>query len=682
MSKYTLSKVSLTSLAALTVFLPVTACDLANNYSKIDRTTNSEFQDVRDSLAPREVDASSNQQASDIPELQAYVADDVTKSKPMPLVSIAINQSIPIREALFELAKQANYDIELDPRITGSIIFTARNRPFDEVIDKISMISGLRYKIDESSMRVELDTPYTETYKVDYLSFVRTNESTINTDVSVASSGGAGVGGGSNFKINSKAESDFWLELDNNLKQILASNSSQNYLKTQDDPVLSLTSTAPSPVNPPVPPIDAAALGAVAPQAGNSSVSDFVSAPAEVVQTPSTDPLVSAPTTTPISATPANGATPATTPTTEAPLVNAAAPVVSPLGDSTQSLPPQQPVLKVESLPTGLAAGNDSKNQVIFTPAYSINKQAGLVSVYGNERVQKKVGEYLEALRKSTTSQVLIEAKILEVSLSDEFSAGINWNMLDSLGDFTINATLAQPTLSPSSTNLVTFGFGGQDISSFVSALSRFGTVHALASPRLTVLNNQASVLNVAQNQVYFELKLDVTAATTTSGATTTINSTIKTVPEGVLINVMPSIDMDRRMVSLQVRPTVTKIKGYVEDPGVAFVAAQNSIPISSKIPIVNVQEIDSVLKIRSGEMMVLGGLLQDSSTSTQEGIPGASEIPLLGGLFRNQGDILKKSELVIFLKATILDDAAQSVHQTDKDLYKTFSQDRRPNKL
>ncbi|MEK7801947.1 MAG: secretin N-terminal domain-containing protein, partial [Pseudomonadota bacterium] len=407
MSKFTLSKMSFTSLAALTVFMPVTACDLANNFTKMDRSTNSEFQDVRDAMAPREVDASASPQASDMPELQSYIADDVTKSKFMPLVSIAINQSIPIREALFELAKQANYDIELDPRITGSIIFTARNRPFDEVIDKISLISGIRYKIDENSMRVELDTPYTETYKVDYLSFVRTNESTINTDVSVASSGGAGVGGGSNFKINSKAESDFWMELDNNLKQILASNSSQNYLKTQDDPVLSLTSTAPSPVTPPVPPIDAAALGGVAPQAGNSSTTDFVSSPAEVVQTPS----VGAPATTPASAVPTNGATPAV----EVPLVNSAAPVVQPLGDSAQSVPPQQPVLKVESLPTGLASGSDSKNQVIFTPAYSINKQAGLVSVYGNERVQRKVGEYLEALRKSTTSQVLIEAKILEV---------------------------------------------------------------------------------------------------------------------------------------------------------------------------------------------------------------------------------------------------------------------------
>jgi len=287
-------------------------------------------------------------------------------------------------------------------------------------------------------------------------------------------------------------------------------------------------------------------------------------------------------------------------------------------------------------------------------------------------------------LRRSSTSQVLIEAKVLEVSLSDEFATGIKWDLLDRVGDFNLTGTFTKPSFSSASTNILTLGFSGDDISSFVDALSRFGTVHALASPRLTVLNNQAAVLNVARNQVYF--KLDVESDTTSDGtnATTsvTVDSEIKTVPEGVLINVMPSINLDKNMVSMQVRPTVTKIEEYVSDPGVAYVAAQNNVDIESLIPIVNVQEVDSVLNMRSGEMMVMGGLLKDSSSSQQEGVPVASEIPIFGGLFRNQGDTVKKSELVIFLKATILNEANESVHQTDRDLYKNFSQDRRPAKM
>ena len=680
MYKFSCSKLSFTSLAALTIFLPVSACDLATNLTKIDRTTNSEFQDYRDALAPRQADMeNSAMMASNGPELEDYVADDVVNAKPMPLVSIAINQSIPLREALFELAKQADYDVELDPRIKGSIIFTARNRPFDEVIDKICEISGLRYKLDDTSMRIELDTPYSQNYKVDYLSFVRKNQSNVKTDVSVASGSGesGGVGGGSQFVIDSKSESDFWAELDLNIKQILASNASGNYLRTSEDPVLALTATAPSPtaVNPPVPPVDAAALGDVTPHAGGRT-SDYISSPQMVTQENQTTPTA---TTAPASEAGAAAPAQAVNPAAAAPVVDPAAPQSL----SGQQTPAQAPVLKVESLPTALSAGGDAnQNDVVFTPAYSINKQAGIISVYANERVQKKVADYLVQLKRATTSQVLIEAKVLEVSLTDEFAAGINWDLVRDIGDFGFTGTFAKPVMNPTTTNVVTFGFAGSDLSSFVSALSRFGTVHALASPRLTVLNNQSSVLNVAQNQVYFEVDVDRTEATVNTPASTTVDTTIKTVPEGVLINVLPSINLDDRVVSLQVRPTVTKIKGFVEDPGVAFVAASSNIDIASNIPIVNVQEVDSVLNIKSGEMMVMGGLLQDNVSSTQEGLPVASEIPVLGSLFRNQGDKAQKTELVIFLKATILDSASDSIHQTDRELYRTFSQDRRPTKL
>jgi len=276
MLKFITQKTVLTSLTALTVFLPMSACDLSNNYTKIDRSTNNELQDFRDAMAPREVaaDAAVGADGAGLPELEPYVADDSKSLKSMPLVSLSINQSIPLREALFELAKQADYDIELDPRISGSIIFTARNKPMDEVIDRICEISGLRYKFDNTTLRIELDTPYSKTYKIDYLSFVRKNESKVKTDVSVKSEGDAQSGGGSSSKIDTKSDSDFWAELDTNLKQILGSNASPNYLKTDSDPQITLTTS--NPVNPPAPPIDAAALGETAPQAGSE---DYISTP-------------------------------------------------------------------------------------------------------------------------------------------------------------------------------------------------------------------------------------------------------------------------------------------------------------------------------------------------------------------------------------------------------------------
>lgn len=682
-------KAALTSLFALTAFLPMSACDLANNFTKLDRSTNSEMQDYRDAMAPREIPGADASDSKGIPEIQPYIADDSQGLESAPLVSLSINQSIPLREALFELSKQADYDIELDPRISGSIIFTARNRPLDEVIDRICEISGLRYKFDNNTIRIEIDTPYSKSYKVDYLSFVRKNGSKVKTDVSVASSGDATASTGSSFSIDSASDADFWGELDANLKQILSSNASPGYLKTNEDPTISLTSS--NPVSPPVPPIDASALSSTAPQAGTE---DYVSSP---VSLPS-DAALASPSST---AVPATSATPSPNATTIAanPPLNGGSPVVAPTANATDTaapqpltakpvVPAQAPVLKVESLPTAAATGTSvgGANAVQFTPAFSINKQAGIVSVYANERLHKQVASYLEQLRKASTSQVLIEAKVLEVTLSDEFATGINWNQLDKLGDFSISGinfpkSPFTPATSPA-TNGITFGFAGDDISAFVSALSRFGTVHALASPRLTVLNNQAAVLNVAKNQVYFELDITVTAGTTNSAATTTIESQIKSVPEGVLINVLPSIDLDRRSISMQVRPSITKIVDYVPDPGVAFVASQNNIDIESSIPVMNVQEVDSVLNMKDKQMMVMGGLLQDSTSSTQEGVPIASEVPIFGGLFRNQNDKVSKKELVVFMKATILDNPEDSVHQTDKDLYRVFSQDRRPDKL
>jgi MSHA biogenesis protein MshL len=125
-------KATLTSLVALSALMPVSACDLAQNQLKMDRATNNEVQDYRDALAPREVSMTEGNGSVGEDgglELQPYVSDVSETMKAMPLVSISINQSIPLREALFELSKQANYDVELDPRIAGSIIFTARNRP-------------------------------------------------------------------------------------------------------------------------------------------------------------------------------------------------------------------------------------------------------------------------------------------------------------------------------------------------------------------------------------------------------------------------------------------------------------------------------------------------------------------------------------------------------------------------
>ena len=378
------------------------------------------------------------------------------------------------------------------------------------------------------------------------------------------------------------------------------------------------------------------------------------------------------------------------------PIVSAAAP-----NDSQQSEVERSFVIETDQLALDALEEEEAQSD---RSLFSINRQAGLINVYGSEKVQREVGAYLGKVKRAVTAQVLIEAKIIEVALSDEYDAGVDWNVLQLLsGDGVLQFGSAAgveastgrlgTTLAGSLTNVVNRSLGsqatgndfiighlGNDVQALVRALSEFGTTRALASPRLTVLNNQAAILNVANNRVFFEVEIDVT---TDEGVTQTdIDSDIRNVPEGVLVNVQPSIDLDNQTISMALRPTITRVIREVNDPAVQFVAAQAGVTgVESLIPEVNVQEIDSVIQLRSGQPIVMGGLLQDRSATVQGGVPIAAELPVVGSLFRSQNDLNQKTELVILLKATIVE-GFNNIHQTDRDIYKRFSGDRRPFKL
>lgn len=578
----------------------LSACDMTQNYLKADRAGNMETQDYRDGLASRiplyEQQAAMRSEDR-APDFQSYVAMPPENLRPMPLVSISVNQAVPLKDILFELAKQADYDIELDPRITGSIIFTARQRPFDLVIQRISEIAGLRHSFDEDILRVELDLPYSRSYKIDYLNIVRTSTSSIRNQVSV---GAAETSAGSGFEASSTSEANFWEELSTNLSQILGVGLSRGTLKTQRDPRISVAEQNPAPVA--AVPVDGAD-GAVAVQA-------------------------------------------------QAP----------------------QAVLQVSSLP--LDDNGNGEELARGEASFSVNRQAGMISVYATERQHKEVQEYLRDLKRASTSQVLIEAKLLEVELTDEFSTGIEWRRLALGGSSGFD--LLAPFRGVESSSGAPDGAilrvrSEQDT---IRALSQFGHVRALASPRLTVLNNQSAVLNVAENEVYFELDFQTTELEG-GRERVEVSSEVKNVPVGVLINVQPSINLEDRTVSMSLRPTITSISDRREDPGVSIFAQQVGADVQSSIPVIQVQEFDSMISVSSGEAVLMGGLMRDSVRSERRGIPVLGEMPLLGGAFRSQRDTIQKTEVIVFLRATIIE--GSNIHQTDRELYRMFSGDRRP---
>lgn len=601
------SKIFLTVLCALFFSPLIISCELTENHLKHDRENNMEPQDYRDALAPRQEEVSdleAGRLKSGIPPLQSYVKGPDENYKPFPLVSISVNQTIPLRDVIYEIAEQANYDVELDPRITGSIIFSARNRPLDVVIERVSEIAGLRYEFKDDILRVELDTPYHETYKINYLALTRTNASSISNDISVVS--GEGAETGSSFSAANESVIDFWGELETNLRQIVESNRDSARLATTRDPQVTVADSNPAPVDPLV--ID---------ENGN----------------------------------------------------------ISETGPNVQVQAPDA-VLNVNQLPVDEENQNPDAEDP-FAARFSINRQAGLISVFAPERLHKKVASYMDELKKSVTAQVLIEAKVLSVSLDDDFSAGVDWDLLfgdrggigfgpQAVGGLVRGVLEVDGSIASNST--ATFVRG--DFGAAVDALSRFGTVQALASPRLTVLNNQTAALNVAENVVYFEIENEATAGDA-GAAVETSTSEARTVPEGVLINVQPAIDQDAQRISMAIRPTITTVTDFVEDP----------VNPGNLVPQVNVQEFDSVIQMNDGQAVVMGGLIQDRVESVRNGVPVLSEVPMFGGLFRNQQDSIQKTELVVFLKATIVE-GGNTVHNTDKDLYRTFSSDRRPLKF
>jgi len=222
----------------------ISACDLAKNQLKPDREASLEMQDYKDALSSRveEPISAAEENKVSIPKLQPYIASGANDMKSMPLVSLSVNQSVPLKDILFELAKQAEYDLELDPNIRGSIIFTARNRPFDQVVERIADIAGLRYNFEDSVLRVELDTAYNKLYKIDYLSYVRRTSGGIRNDVNVVS--GEGSDTGSNFEATSESEIDFWAEMETNLGQIIGGQST-GALKTNRDPQITVAEQNP-----------------------------------------------------------------------------------------------------------------------------------------------------------------------------------------------------------------------------------------------------------------------------------------------------------------------------------------------------------------------------------------------------------------------------------------------------
>ncbi|MDR3450244.1 MAG: secretin N-terminal domain-containing protein [Alphaproteobacteria bacterium] len=497
-----------------------------------------------------------------IPVVTAWQAAAPEVLAPMDKpVSIVVTDNVPVRDVLMELMRKTGANLEIDPGVQGSVIIAAHEQPFGQVLRRVCMMAGLRYKTDGNFIRIEPDTPYQKTYQMDYLSLSRktASETDIATnvfDVDVSGSGGSngGVGGSSTngaaatqnnsiAKLSSLSQADFWPETEKSVAQILASNGRKG------------------------------------------SKGDF-----------------------------------------------------------------------------------------------SIDRQAGMIMVYGDQQQQDAVSAYFDELRRKAYGQVLIDARIIEVELDDSYQAGIDW-----VAVFSHTASLAAnfgPQAAPNAANFFTAEIAGSNFNALLNLVQTFGTTRVLSAPRITVLNNQTAVMKVATNQVYFVTQAQFTTTTNANGSSVTTNpvytSTPRTVPVGLVMTVQPSIDAATNRVTMTLRPTISRVVGEVDDPSINLNAAVAGVdnPIASQIPVLAVREMDSVIQLHSGEIAVMGGLMQDSSINQDQGVPFLDDIPYVGNLFKTRDNQGKTSELVILLRATIADQPKPD--KADGDLYYKYSSDPR----
>lgn len=307
----------------------------------------------------------------------------------------------------------------------------------------------------------------------------------------------------------------------------------------------------------------------------------------------------------------------------------------------------------------------------------SVNAQAGIVVVRAMPAELREVKRYLDTTQDVTSRQVILEARILEVELADGYQAGINWSslkqgkndtlVLGQIGGGSIFGGTGASSISGSAMNMTppagtitngaattafggvfTAAFTGNNFTAFIELLKSQGNVQVLSSPRISTMNNQKAVIKVGSDEFFVT---DVNTSTTTTTTTATPNVSVELTPffSGVTLDVTPQISEEGDII-LHVRPSVTEVREQIKDVTVTTTTLR--MPLASS----TVRESDSVIRAQNGQIVVIGGLMQNKTRDEQASVPLLGDIPLVGALFRHTRQATSKSELVILLRPTVVE--------------------------
>ena len=328
-----------------------------------------------------------------------------------------------------------------------------------------------------------------------------------------------------------------------------------------------------------------------------------------------------------------------------------------PAGPNTSRSTQAQQTLATSPNPATLQnSGATVVKRMTFREAASViaNPETGVIAVRATSRQHEKVQEFIDRIMRSARRQVLIEATIVEVNLGDNYQQGIDWTKAATQTGFSLSrATNTQTAGSTVNPFTLTYRNVSGGLNVIVEMLRGFGTAKVLSSPKLTVLNNQTATLKVSEDFVYFNVKQDIAAGNNNTNAVTTTTTTPQSVSIGFFMSLTAQIS-DDDVVTLNVRPSISSIAALKEDPNPA-------LTVKNEVPQIRTREIESMMRVQSGDIAVLGGLMEDRMDNKSGRFPVVGDIPLFGEIFTTRSNASSKTELVIVLRPTVIKDASIS---------------------
>ena len=276
---------------------------------------------------------------------------------------------------------------------------------------------------------------------------------------------------------------------------------------------------------------------------------------------------------------------------------------------------------------------------------YTLNRFSGILSVYDKKQNIDAISNFIKQIKKQFNQQILIEAKILEVSLNKTHQLGINWDTVTK-SIFSAGDTLTmQQSLGLTGAVAGTAHYTSKNFNALINAIDQNGKIDTLSNPRIKVLNGQSAIISSGKLVPYWEKQVDTTQGTATSN--TQVTYTRRDVLNGVTMGVTPTV-MSNGRIMLNITPISSSIEGekeYFDEKG-------NSVATA---PIINIKEAGTIIYAKDNDLVLIGGLISNSVNKKHTQIPYLGDIPYIGSFFRRVDNVKEKKELVILLRIKVI---------------------------